>query len=243
MLNDSSTGLLDKAYLGTDPNAASDLRNEIGQRIDYYVGTGTASDRAQKYSELDVYNESYHTGENPSLPSSLKHNYWNVYGAAGIADIYREARDTIAASGANTKLYVNEYRALGGTDYANWYMQHIEELRHAATTAGYGEVLGGIGLQDYVSSPQDAGNVMSALQNLSVQGLPLTLTEFGVQSNVSQTTAANILGDTLRLVFGSPDATGFFIWGFHQESGGRNRCLPRRRRCTPSIRATSTRGR
>ncbi|HVT29377.1 MAG TPA: endo-1,4-beta-xylanase [Lacipirellulaceae bacterium] len=217
--SDSASGLLDKAFLGTDPNAANDLRNEISERIDYYVGTGTASDRAQKYSELDVYNESYHTGENPSLSPSLKHNYWNVYGATGVADIYREVRDTIAASGAKTKLFVNEYGALGGTDYANWYVQHIEGIRQAATAAGYGEVIGGIGLQDYTGGSQNAGNVMSALQNLSVQGLPLTLTEFGVNSGASQTAAASILGDTLRLVFGTPDAGGFFMWGFHQESG------------------------
>ena len=60
--SNSTTGLLDKAYLGTDPNAASDLRGEISERIDYYVGTGTASDRSHKYTEIDIYNESYHTG-------------------------------------------------------------------------------------------------------------------------------------------------------------------------------------
>ncbi|HEX3601598.1 MAG TPA: endo-1,4-beta-xylanase [Lacipirellulaceae bacterium] len=217
--NDSTTGLLDKAYLGTDPNAAADLRGEISERIGYYVGSGTPADRDLKISEMDVYNESYHTGQDPTLAANLKHNYWNVYGPSGIADIYREALDQVAASGANTKLFVNEYGALGGSDYAPWYIDNIEKIRQAGVTAGYGDVVGGIGLQDYPGGSQDAGNVMRQLQNMSVEGLPVALTEFGVSSGVSQTTAASILGDALKLTYGDPDATGFFMWGFHQESG------------------------
>jgi len=217
--SDSVSGLLDKAYLGTDPNAASDLRGEISERIDYYVGTGTASDRDHKYVELDVYNESYHTGEDPTLAANLKHNYWNVYHADGVADVYREARDTIAASGAQAKVFVNEYGAIGGSDYATWYMNHIEQIRQAGITAGYGDVLGGIGVQHYPGGSQNPGNIMRTLQNLSVQGLPMALTEFGVSNGVSQSTAAGILGDILKIVFGTADSTGFFMWGFHQESG------------------------
>ena len=42
VLNGNSTsGLLDQAYLGTNPNAAADLRGEISERIDHYVGSGT----------------------------------------------------------------------------------------------------------------------------------------------------------------------------------------------------------
>src|SRR4051794_5465422 len=216
---DSASGLLDKAYLGTDPNAASDLKTEISERMDYYIGAGTPADRDRKYVEVDVYNESYHTGEDPTLPSTLTQNYWNVYHAAGVADMYREARDRIAASGSSAKVFVNEYGAIGGSDYAPWYMNHIEEIRQAGIAAGYGDVVGGIGVQNYPSGTQNAGNIYRTLQNLAVQGLPIALTEFGVQSPASTTTAASILGDNLRLAFGTPDATGFFMWGFHQESG------------------------
>ena len=169
--------------------------------------------------ELDVYNESFHTGQDPNLATDLKHNYWNVYGTAGIADIYREVRDQIAASGAATKVFVNEYSVLGAGDYGNWYFDHIEELRQAGVTAGYGDVLGGIGVQHYPGGSQNAGNIMRTLQNLAVQGLPIALTEFGVSSGVSSATAATILGDILRLSFGTAESTGFFMWGFHQESG------------------------
>jgi GH35 family endo-1,4-beta-xylanase len=215
----STSGLLDQAYLGTNPNAAADLRAEISERIDYYVGAGSASDRAHKYVELDVYNESFHTGQDPNLAEDLKHNYWNVYGTAGIADIYREVRDRVAASGAAAKVFVNEYSVLSSGDYGNWYFDHIEELRQAGVTAGYGDVLGGIGVQHYPGGSQNAGNIMRTLQNLAVQGLPIALTEFGVSSGVSEMAAATVLKDILRLSFGTPESTGFVMWGFHQESG------------------------
>lgn len=220
VLNSNSTsGLLDQAYLGTSPIAAAELRIEISERIADYVGSGDAADRAHKYVELDVYNESYHTGANPSLANNLRHNYWNVYGTTGIADIYREVRDTIAASGATAKLFVNEYSVLGDSGYGNWYVDHIETLRQAGRDAGFGEILGGIGVQHYPGGSQNAGQMMRTLQNLSVQGLPIALTEFGVSSGVSPAAAATLLSDTMRLAFGTADATGFFMWGFHQETG------------------------
>jgi GH35 family endo-1,4-beta-xylanase len=215
VLNGSNNGLLDLAATG-NAAAAADLRTEISERIDYYVGTGLASDRAHKYVELDVYNESYHTGANPG---GFTHNYWTAYGPAGIADIYREVRDVVAASGAATKVFVNEYGVLGSGDYGGWYFDHIQQIRQAGIAAGHGDVVGGIGIQHYTGGTQNAGNIMRTLQNMSVQGLPIALTEFGVTSGVSETVAAGILGDSLRLVFGTADATGFFMWGFHQESG------------------------
>jgi hypothetical protein len=60
---------------------------------------------------------------------------------------------------------------------------------------------------------------MRTLQNLAVQGKPMALTEFGVSNGVSSATAATILEESMRLVFGTAEATGFFMWGFHQESG------------------------
>ena len=55
---------------------------------------------------------------------------------------------------------------------------------------------------------------MQTLQNLSVLGMPITLTEFGVKDPTSQADAATMLDDTVRLMFGTPNATGFFMWGF-----------------------------
>jgi GH35 family endo-1,4-beta-xylanase len=225
VLNNSSDGLLDQAYLGTNANAKTDLRDEISERIGYYVGTGTASDRDRKYSEIDVYNESFHTGADPNIPDGnpstepdYRHNYWNVYGPTGVADIYREVKQAIATSGANTKVYVNEYSVLGSS---TTYVQHIETLRQAGIAAGYGDVVDGIGAQYYPDTfaSHVPSNVMASMQNYAVQGKQFTLSEFGVSAGVSAADSATILGDMLRLSYGNPDSTGFFMWGFHQESG------------------------
>src|SRR5205085_12153441 len=66
----------------------------------------------------------------------------------------------------------------------------------------------------------------SVLQNLSVQGLSLALTEFGVGTTATASVPATILKDTVRLMFGSANATGFFTWGFHAENGGGNLYQP-----------------
>jgi GH35 family endo-1,4-beta-xylanase len=228
VLNDSQNGLLDLAYddAGTSDDAEvaasrASLRTAISNRIDYYVGTGTAADRARKYYEIDVYNESYHTGADPT---ALPHNYWNAYQATGVADIYREVRDTIAAAGSSAKVFVNDYSVLSGTDYGGYYVNHIEAIRQAGIAANYGDVIQGIGGQYYPSSlaQHNPRRAMEAIQNFAVQGLPFALTEFGVHDPVSDADAATILKEMMRIVFGNANSTGFYLWGFHSENGDTN---------------------
>jgi hypothetical protein len=75
---------------------------------------------------------------------------------------------------------------------------------------------------------------MQTIQNLSTEGLPITLTEFGVKppgasgsggtamstTPATEQAAANILSDTMRIVFGNPNSTGFMMWGFQAEGNG-----------------------
>src|SRR5262249_32605857 len=72
--------------------------------------------------------------------------------------------------------------------------------------------------------------IESTLQNLSVQGLPLSLNEFGMAKDTSGVTSADtpkiVLTDSMRLMFGTPQATGFFMWGFQAENGGGNLFAP-----------------
>lgn len=191
---------------GGSTSAKNALRQEISERIDYYVGDGVGADPAQNYRELDVYNESVHTTQ-----------YANIYGTAGVADIYNEVADAVQDAGANVSLFTNEYNVLqdGSDDYGNWYKQNIESIKAA------GGAVSGIGVQSYENNSIGTGNEahyparkMQTLQNLSVLDMPLTLTEFGVKDPTSQTDAATMLDDTVRLVFGTPNATGFFMWGF-----------------------------
>lgn len=216
VLNDGQSGLLDQAAAG-DIAAAAELRQEISERIAYYVGDGPggSDDPSRRYTELDVYNESFHTGA-----VGIAANYWKVYGPEGVADIYRETKLAATNSGGIAKTYLNEYNVLSD-EYAQWYVDHFETIQNAGRAAGYGDVIDGIGAQYYPSSLAShvPRRVMQGIQNLAVLDLPFTLTEFAIEAGVSQTDAATILEQTMRLVFGNATSTGFFMWGFHQESG------------------------
>jgi GH35 family endo-1,4-beta-xylanase len=206
--NISNNGLLDLAAAGNEA-AKDELRQEISERIDYYVGNSDGNlndDRARRYQEMDLLNEHSHQPK-----------YWNVYGAKEIADIFSEAGAAVTAADADTKLYLNEYNVFAwGDAYANWYRQDVDEIRDN------GGPIGGIGIQYYPSATTNSQAIHSparmyqTMQNLSVTGLDISLTEFGV-SNSSDTTvedAAAILEDTMRMVFGTPNATTFMMWGF-----------------------------
>jgi GH35 family endo-1,4-beta-xylanase len=191
-----------------DAAAKAQLSSEVTKRIGYYV-----RDRAPGgYAQLDVYNESVHE------PA-----YWNVYGAGGIADIYNQTRDAVANPAARPTLFTNEYNVFqDSTDaYANWYRQNVEAIREA------GGAVGGVGVQYYPHNELGAANdqhsaarMYGVMQNLSVAALPIELTEFGIKADGVGTTAQNqqraadILESSLRLTFGTPEATGFTMWGF-----------------------------
>lgn len=197
------------AAAGSDANARAQLEQQVAERINYYV-----RDRATWFDQLDVYNESFHTAQ-----------YLNALGDAGVAQIYNDVATAAAAGGnAAMKRFVNEYNVLaetGNDPYANWYRQHIQQLQAA------GAGIDGIGIQYYANNnygtafnQHSPARIAGALAALSVLGLDLELTEFGVKPNGTGTPdevarrAASMLTDTLRLVFGSPQATGMTLWGF-----------------------------
>ncbi len=196
--------LLNQAVSGNQ-SAKNELRQEISERIDYIVGSSNFN---QKYYEIDVYNEMDHTPK-----------YWNAYGAAGIADIYNEVA---AAAGPNVGIATNEYNVFqdSGDYYGNWYKNKIEQLLAADGAVS------AIGIQSYdnnwapVTSPDGcwcahfAPRKLQTMQNLSVLDMPITLTEFGVKSGTSPERTATIMEETMRIMFGSPNATGFYMWGF-----------------------------
>lgn len=187
------------------PNAGEP--SEIHERIKYYV-----ADRAQHYTEIDVYNESYHTGDQGG-PSSI----WNRYGPAGVAKIYDEVRAAVEQAGSSARLYVNEYSVLesqGGDAYANWYRENIEAIEFADGDP-FDKSVSGIGVQYYSHNGHDPHTMMRALQNMMVFDVPITLTEFGVQGSVTSDTARiRNMEESHRMLFGTPAATGFLYWGW-----------------------------
>jgi endo-1,4-beta-xylanase len=209
----------------TAANAKASLSSAITSRIGYYIGgtvTGSTDKRGADFIEMDGLNESLHTGP-----------YWKIYGASGIADIYHQSVQALVAAGSHAGVYLNEFNVFqnspqsintnvpagsnptqsGSDAYANWYRQNVEDLNNA----GFGKVVTGIGAQYYPTASgaaPSAARINQVMQNLGIEGLPITLTEFGVQSTEPTSAAPQILEDAMRMMFGSPDATGFYNWGW-----------------------------
>ena len=203
--------LLNSARAG-NATAKANLRTQISQRIDYYVGDGDGTpnesvDRAARYFALDILNEHVHQG-----------HYIDIFSPAELADIFNEVQQAIDATNGDVKLFLNEYNVLqnGDDDFANWFRHDADAIVNADGS------LQGMGIQYYARGSNGLGQEHSAarihqiLQNLSVGGFDLTLTEFGVQGGTaaSPTEAADIVEDSLRMFFGTPQADGFFHWGF-----------------------------
>lgn len=202
--------LMSQAAAG-DLAAKAALRDEIFERIDYYV-----RHRARNFVEIDVLNESLHHPR-----------YLQIFGESGIAEIFNRVNEALIDANSLALPMLNEFNVLqfsmdpttGASDpYANWYRAHVENIRDA------GGRMGGIGVQYYAdvrdrsvigANAHSAARVAQAIRNLSVTGLPVSLTEFGVVTNGGVwdwTHATQIMAETIRIVFGTPRATGFMFW-------------------------------
>jgi GH35 family endo-1,4-beta-xylanase len=209
-------GLLALAGRG-DAKARAEVDAELDERIAYYV-----KERAKHYQELDVLSASVHDPR-----------YSTIFGAAGLADLFNRAARAVRDAGAGTRLYLNEYdllqwsrdpRTSAPDPYANWYRRHAEAILQA------GGAVDGLGVR-YDSDGRDAkaigtqahsaARVYSVLQNLSTTGLRLSLTEFSVKSATANSDrAAQILEETLKLTFGTPQADTFMLGAIWAKTAG-----------------------
>ena len=216
--------LLTRARNG-DASAKASLVSAISQRITYTVNYNNyinGATRGTTFTQMDVLNESLHNSK-----------YWKVLGASGVADIYKKTAAALASAGSNAKLYLNEYNVLqyspstynsgtgtlsGSDAYANWYRQHITDVNNAGFAAGATKnVVSGIGMQYYSTTSGNipsVGTMQKALQNLSIEGLPMALTEFGVQDTVRDGTAPQIMDDAIRMMMGTAGVDTFMYWGW-----------------------------
>jgi GH35 family endo-1,4-beta-xylanase len=201
-------GLLTRAHRG-DERAKAELRAEISERIEHYAGS---PDR--RYHELDLLNESVH-----------KKRYLETYGERGIAEIFGETKRALERARFGTRLCLNEYNLLqwstdprsGASDpYANWYLWHADALRRE------GAPIDILGVQYYAdgrdaaaigSNVHSAARIVQVLQNLSVGGRRLVLTEFEVRGGTANhARGADILEETMRLAFGTANVDSFLVW-------------------------------
>jgi endo-1,4-beta-xylanase len=196
----------------TPANEAT-LNTDITNRIGYYVsgdnaqtGPADGKPRTLAYQQMDVLNEALQGDSGPT-------NYVEGLGYSGIANIYSQVATAVANTGANTRLYTNEYNVLQNSAdaYSNWYLNEIQSINNAAGS----KVVSGVGSELYVTTqPLVPSTMQQTLQNLAVTGLPLTLTEFGIATGTSASTAATDLQDALTMIYGDPNATTFDFWDF-----------------------------
>jgi autotransporter-associated beta strand protein len=210
------------AFINNDFAAdnVSAINSAVTTRIGYYVsanntqpGSADGAPRTLAYQQLEILNESLHaTGSEP--------NYIATLGYSGVANIFSQVANAVAAAGANTKLYTNDYNVLQySTDpatnasdpYANWYLDEIQSINNAAGS----KVVSGIGSELYATNqPVTPVTMQEAMQNLAVTGLPYTLNEFGIATGTSAATAAADLQNAFTMVYGNPNATNFDFWDF-----------------------------
>lgn len=196
----------------TADNVAA-INTAVTQRIGYYVsgnnaqpGPADGAPRTLAYQQMDVLNEGLHA-------TAGEPNYIGTLGYSGVANIYQQVANAVSAAGGNTKLYTNEYNVLQNSAdaYSNWYLNEIQSINNAAGS----KVVSGVGSELYVTNQVLVPSTMQqTLQNLAVTGLPLTLTEFGIATGTSATTAATDLKDAFTMVYGDPNATTFDFWDF-----------------------------
>ncbi|CAN4095306.1 unnamed protein product [Withania somnifera] len=106
-------------------------------------------------------------------------------------------------------LFVNDYHVEDGCDTRSSpekYIEHILDLQDQ------GAPVGGIGVQGHIDSPIGP-IVCSALDKLSILGLPIWFTEVDVSSN-NEHIRADDLEVMLREAFAHPAVEGVILWGF-----------------------------
>ncbi|XP_015059375.1 endo-1,4-beta-xylanase 1-like [Solanum pennellii] len=106
-------------------------------------------------------------------------------------------------------LFVNDYHVEDGCDTRSSpekYIEHILDLQDQ------GAPVGGIGIQGHIDCPVGP-IVCSALDKLSILGLPIWFTEVDVSSN-NEHVRADDLEVILRESFAHPAVEGVVLWGF-----------------------------
>lgn len=109
----------------------------------------------------------------------------------------------------SASLFVNEAHVKDGRDIRSSperYIQLVKELQKE------GAQVGGIGVKGHISSP--VGSIVcTALDKLSMLGLPIWLTELDVSSS-NEHVRADDLEVMLREAFAHPAVEGIILWGF-----------------------------
>ncbi len=113
----------------------------------------------------------------------------------------------------DAQLFINEYSMLNSAlspGTITRYRELIQRLRLA------GAPIGGIGVQGHVGQqPRAPEQVLTDLDLLAGEGLPVQITEFDINTPDEQI-QADYTRDFLIACYSHPTVTGFIMWGFWQ---------------------------
>ncbi len=232
--------LINSALSG-NTTSATNLSTAITNRINYY--TGTNGNRSQKYIQVDGLNEALHSPTYWTIygASGIANIYNQLLTAAAAAgnpkmrtvtnefNVLQYSPATLTAPTTNFGIggSLNPNATASGSDpYANYYRQELEAINNAGIASFGHRVVTEIGMELYADVNATGSNALStntmqkALQNLSVEGLPLSMNEFGMGSATnSQTLGPAALENAVRMMYGNPLADTFMVWGWWDTSG------------------------
>ena len=146
---------------------------------------------AGRISEYDVNNEMLHG-----------HYYETRLGADILPQMFRWAHE----GDPKARLFVNDYDILSGGNVAA-YEHQIQQLLDA------GAPVGGIGCQGHFGGQIDVAKVKESLDRLARFGLPISVTEFDMDTDNEQE-KARMLRELYTTCFAHPAVDGILMWGF-----------------------------
>lgn len=198
---------------------------------------GTGDIRGTDYSQVDVLNEALHSPTywniygagglakifNQILTAGAAAGNPNLKAMTNEFNVLQYSPATLTApanlSSSNPNAIVS-----GNDPYANYYRNEVEAINNggfAAPNNFQHNVVNEIGMELYSDVNVTGANMLStatmqaALQNLAVEGLPLSMNEFGMGSTTnSQTLGPAALNNAMRMMYGNPLADTFMIWGW-----------------------------
>jgi GH35 family endo-1,4-beta-xylanase len=203
---------------------------------------GTGDPRAADYMQVDVLNEALHSPTywnvygasgmakifNQVLTAGAAAGNPNLKAMTNEFNVLQFSPATLTAP-ANLSSSNPNAIASGNDPYANYYRNEVEAINNAGFAAPNNfqhNVVNEIGMELYSDVNATGANTLStttmqaALQNLAVEGLPVSMNEFGMNSATnSQTLGPAALNNAMRMMYGNPQADTFMIWGWWDTHG------------------------
>ena len=177
----------------TDAELGAEMVERITDAVGYFAQDG------RKMYHWDVNNEMLHGSYfKDRLGDTIRS--W-MFRQANLAD-------------PDARLFVNDYNILAGR-YPQEFVKQIEELQ------SQGAPIHGIGVQTHMHDKVNPYAIKHSLDILSETGLPVLSTEFDIEF-LDENIRANRLERFFRVIFGHPNTTGIFMWGFWEDSHWKN---------------------